>query len=59
MNWVTMAVALFLAVMWIIALATNAATGWFTWIVFAAAVLLFIAAIGGVTTTRKRTGQPI
>ncbi|MGI5865029.1 MAG: hypothetical protein ACOX6T_23660 [Myxococcales bacterium] len=59
MNWVTMAVALFLAVMWIIALATNAAAAWFTWIVFAAAVLLFIAAIAGVSTMRRRTGQPI
>lgn len=57
MNLVTLFVAVLLAAMWIIALAVNAAAAWFTWLVFAAAILLLLGSAGHAALYRRQTGH--
>jgi len=58
MNWVVLTTALLLAVLWVISLSVGAAAAWFNWLVFIAAVVLFVTALSGMGSLRRRPGQP-
>jgi len=57
MRYLTLMVAVGLGALWIISLATGAAVAWFTWLVFIAACLLFIAAFVDMGAVRRHTGE--
>lgn len=59
MDWVVFLVAVGLAGLWIVSLATGAAAAWFTWLIFVAAAVLFIASMGGFAYTRRRLSKPM
>lgn len=59
MSWLMLVLSLGLATMWILALANHAAQPWVIWLLFAAAVTLFV--MGGINLLlmKQRTGKPV
>ena len=59
MSWLMLIVALGLGAMWIVALSLNSADPWFTWLVFASAVILLIMAGSNMLIMKRHTGKPV
>jgi hypothetical protein len=59
MSWLMLVLALGLGTLWIIALSVGAAAPWFLWLVFVAAVALFIMAGVNMVIMKKHTGKPV